>query len=514
MTRGAYVMPRSRRLALLIGLTAVLSIGLSAPALADICDKIPSIPLVPNPAKGACKVAKAVPEVVTDPAKAATDVVTAPFQAASDAVMQGVTNWVADGAGWLVGQAGKLIDETTTPQIQSPWFSRQYGAMAALAAIFALPLLFLSTIQAVTRRDMTVLTRAAFVQLPGAFLLTAMAVTVVSLCLTLTDQMSAQVAASAGSDAHSFFSSVTKALTVLTAPTGDGAAPLFAVFLGGLIAAIGAFFVWVELLIRSAAIYVAVLFLPFTFVAMIWPTTARWCKRLLELLFAIVFSKFVIVAILALAAAGLGQSRSDEAFQGVLAGAALLVLAACSPFALLRLIPMVESAAHTSWRSGAGSQTLGPSMGPAAVMRRVADGNWGGGGTGGLRLAPAAVGGSVPIAAAAVAGSGVRAGTSAASGAAAGTAAASPSGSNGGRGPAPTAQVAGPASPASPTAPQNSPASSAPGSEPPSAPRSGTPQPPAPPSGTPLTPASDRPARSPVPPAASPSREGGEDAQH
>jgi hypothetical protein len=422
-------MSRSRRLVLLVGLTAAFAAGLSAPALADLCDKIPSIPLVPNPAKGACKVAKAAPEVVTDPGKAATDIATAPFRAASDAVMQGVTNWVADGAAWLVGQAGKLIDKTTTPQVQSPWFSRQYGAMAALAAIFALPLLFLSTIQAVARRDMSILTRAAFVHLPAAFLFTAMAVTVVSLLLTLTDQMSAQVAASAGSDAHSFFSDVTKALATLTAPTGSPATPLFAVFLSGLIAAVGAFFVWVELLIRSAAIYVAVLFLPFTFVAMIWPTTARWCRRLLELLFAIVFSKFVIVAILALAAAGLGQSRSDEAFQGVLAGAALLVLAAFSPFALLRLIPMVESAAHHSSRaSGAGSQTLGPSMGPAAVMRRVADGNWGGGEAGGLRLAPAAVGGSVPLAAAATVGSGVRAGASAA----AGTAGAGASGTHGG----------------------------------------------------------------------------------
>jgi hypothetical protein len=62
--------------------------------------------------------------------------------------------------------------------------------------------------------------------------------------------------------------------------------PLFAVFLGGLIAAIGAFFVWIELVLRSAAVYLTVLFLPFTFVAMVWPTTARWCRRLVELLFA------------------------------------------------------------------------------------------------------------------------------------------------------------------------------------------------------------------------------------
>ncbi len=46
--------------------------------------------------------------------------------------------------------------------------------------------------------------------------------------------------------------------------------------------------------------------------------------------------------------------------------------------ALLRLIPLAEAAAHTNWRSGAGSQTFGPIAGPAATMRRVVDSNWGG----------------------------------------------------------------------------------------------------------------------------------------
>lgn len=362
-------------------------------AEANICNDIPSVPLVPNPLKTGCKVISKIPEVVSDPGKAVTDIATAPLKAASDEVMKGLTKWVADGASWLVGQAGKLIDETTTPRITSPWFTGQYGSMAGLAAVFALPLLLASILQGVFRRDANLIVRAAFVHLPAAFILTAGAVAVVSALLALTDEMSAQVASSVGSDANAFLSDVGKALGTLGAASGNPAVPLFAVFLGGLIAAIGAFFVWVELLIRSAAIYVTVLFLPFTFVAMIWPSTAKWCRRLVELLFAVIVSKFVIVAIMALAAAGLGQSRADDAFQGVLAGTALMLLAALSPLALLRLIPLAEAAAHTNWRSGAGSQTLGPIAGPAATMRRVVDANWGGAsGGGGLRAAPAGAG--------------------------------------------------------------------------------------------------------------------------
>ena len=408
--------------ALLLVFSASGSLG-AAPAQADVCDSVPSIPGVPNPVKTGCnaaaRVAGAGPKAIADPKGAAADLVTAPIRAAGDEVMQGVTTWVAKGAGWLIGQAGKLISETTTPRIGSPWFGRQYRTMASLAVVFAVPLLLLSVLQGVLKRDGGVIVRAAFVQLPAAFLLTAIAVTVVQLLLQLTDQVSAAVAGSVGNDANEFFEDTGKALGGVTSPTGAGAAPLFAVFLAALIAAAGAFCVWLELLVRAAAIYVAVLFLPFTFVAMIWPGTARWCRRLVEMLLAIVFAKFVIVAIMALAAAGLGQSRGDEAFQGVLAGAALMVLAAFSPFVLLKLIPFAESATvGVGWRRGPlGGAVVGP-VASSMVMRRVMDSRsgGGGGGGGGLRAAPAgsAGGGGGAAGGSAAAGGAVAAGAAAA----------------------------------------------------------------------------------------------------
>ena len=417
-------MHRSLRLAAVVPLALAFLLAGSLtpePAAASVCDAVPSIPGVPNPAKSGCKAitggAGAVPKIVTDPKGAATDLATAPIKAAGDEVMQGVTAWVAKGAGWLIGQAGKLINETTTPRIGSPWFLRQYRTMGALAAVFAVPLLLLSVLQGVLKREGGVIVRAAFVQLPAAFLLTAIAVTVVQLLLQLTDQMSAAVAGSVGNDAKEFFSDTGKSLGSVTG-TAAGATqvPLFAVFLAALIAAAGAFCVWLELLVRAAAIYVAVLFLPFTFVAMIYPATSRWCRRLVEILFAVIFAKFVIVAIMALAAAGLGQSRGEDAFQGVLAGAALMVLAAFSPFVLLRLVPFVESTTNAvSWRRGPlGGAVVGP-VASSMVMRRMMDSNWGsGGGGGGLRAASASGGGGAAGGGSAAAGGGVAAGAAAA----------------------------------------------------------------------------------------------------
>ena len=415
---------RRRSLALLLVLAAI---GTSAgfafvstpPASADVCSKLPGLPIVPNPIKTVCKGLGTVTKIVSDPIKIITD----PIRAIGDDVMRGVTSWVADGAAWLLGQAAALINQTTTPTLGAAWFTGQYATMAGLAAVFALPLLFLAVLEGVLKRDGRIIVRAAGVHLPAAFLLTAGAVVVVGMLVALTDQMCGQLTGSVSGQASSFFSDVSKSLSNLASQTGSGpAVPLFAVFLGGLIAAVGSFFVWIELLIRAAAIYVAVLFLPFTFVAMIWPQTARWCRRLVELLFAIVFSKFAIVAIMALAAAGLLSGGSSTGFTGVLAGAALMLLAAFSPLALLRLLPMVEGAAHAhANRSGAGSQTLGPVAGPAAVMRRVVDGNWGSGGSG-LRAAPAAAGAG-PAGIAASAGGAARGATRAASDAANGGAA-------------------------------------------------------------------------------------------
>lgn len=376
----------SRRALLVICAALAIVATQAVVARADVCDHVPSIGIGPVSTTTPCKVvehplksAKGVANAVTHPADTAKNIVTAPFKAAGDEVMQGITTWVADGAGWLVEQGGKLIDATTTPRIESPWFLRQYGLMSAVATLFALPLLLFAVIQGVLQRDAGTIMRAAAFNLPLAFIFSAMAVVVVALCLSLTDWMSAQVAQSVGSDARAFFADTTKALASVGGaaggPQGAVVVPLFAQFLGALVAAIGAFLVWLELLLRSAAIYVTVLFLPLGFVGMIWPSTARWTRVLAWLLFAIIFTKFVIVAILALASAGLSHSGSRESFQGVLAGGALLILAATSPFALLKLVPFVEGAVDRYGARRAAGTAVMP-MSPSMMMAQVLTTNW------------------------------------------------------------------------------------------------------------------------------------------
>jgi len=88
---------------------------------------------------------------------------------------------------------------------------------------------------------------------------------------------------------------------------------------------------------------------------------AHWCRRLVDTLAALILSKFVIVAVLSLAASALA-SGTQQGFASVLGGGALLLLATFTPFTLLRLLPAIEAGAvhqlegaHTRVRQSLGS---------------------------------------------------------------------------------------------------------------------------------------------------------------
>ena len=102
-----------------------------------------------------------------------------------------------------------------------------------------------------------------------------------------------------------------------------------------------AFTLWVELLLREAAVYVIVLMLPLGFAAFVWPARRIWAIRAVELLVALILSKFAIVAVLSLGGAAVSSAGN---LTGLMAGAVLIMLAAFSPWALLRLIPLAEVA--------------------------------------------------------------------------------------------------------------------------------------------------------------------------
>ena len=182
--------------------------------------------------------------------------------ATANLIMGGVTSWVTNAAVWVTGRVGALIDTTASPDVQASWFQAQYGSMLTIAGALALPLLLLAVVQAVIRQDVWILLRAAFGYLPLAFILASAAIVGTQLLVSITDDLSRFVAAGVGDSSSNLLQSVGDAYTQALNDTSTGAVPLFGIFLGAIILALGAFVLWLEMIIRDAAIYIALFFLP------------------------------------------------------------------------------------------------------------------------------------------------------------------------------------------------------------------------------------------------------------
>ena len=308
----------------------------------------------------------------------------------ADSVLSAAANWVSNGATWLLGQIGGALQASTQIDLGASWFTAHFETMAALAGVVIVPLLLLGIVQAIHRQSTSMLLRSILINVPVALLLTGAAVKLVQLGLALVDAMSADVAHGAGLDTAHFLSATTVALS---STAGGPATPAFVLFLGGLAVVFGSFLLWVELLVRAAAVYVAVLFLPLALASLAWPAVSHWCRRLVDTLVGLVLSKFVIVTVLSLAVSALGGGTNGQGsgggFSAVLGGAALLFLAAAAPWALFRLLPFAEAAA-ISHLEGVGRRGVQSVSGPTKGLANTALKSAGTGASGGSGLALAA----------------------------------------------------------------------------------------------------------------------------
>lgn len=277
-------------------------------------------------------------------AGAAGDVVGSAVGTAGDAVMGGIVDWAASGAAWLVTEIGQQIDKSTRPAIGSSWFGAQYAAVRQLAVALSVLFLLAAIVHAVIRQDLRLLAYSVLVALPMALLLTFAAVILVELGLAVTDWMTGQALTSLGRDSERAF----ERLGDLLQPAALSGNPLpgLVMFFAAALTAVLALVVWIELVLREASIYVAVTFLPISFVAMIWRPTASWARRLTEWLGAIILAKFTIAVAFGIAGSALAHSSKAGGLTTLLGGCAVLLVAALTPWVLLRMLPGTSGAAH------------------------------------------------------------------------------------------------------------------------------------------------------------------------
>lgn len=304
-----------------------------------------------------------------------TDFGGAVAESAFSSIVSGIAAWVLDGVTWVAGSVAGFFVESSSPDVQAGWFTgpdSPYLVMATIGASVLVLMVFFAVVQGLAAGDTAAMTRRLALDVPTAVVGIAGGVVFFQLLIDLSDAMSDALMAHFGDNVRHFADAVGAAAGV----TGEVATALVVVLLG-LVALLGGLLIFVELVIRSALIYLLVAMVPLAFAALAWPATRGVLRRTIEMLVAVIFSKVIIALALSIGGAALagvgapgdgapdvevpaepgddevaspsapdGDSQSVTAAVGILlAATAVFNLACFSPFVILRLLPIVEGAA-------------------------------------------------------------------------------------------------------------------------------------------------------------------------
>jgi hypothetical protein len=263
---------------------------------------------------------------------------------AGAAVFDLAAHWMISAAEKITGAIVSMVETSTSPQLNAAWFQRSFEPMAALGAALALLVTLIALTSAAVRRDPAALA-ATLTGILRAGLGTGLLIALTTVGLQLTDAISADVI----STSHQTFWSQVGHAWGSSGFGGFGSSAL--AMLMAIVQVIAGVIVWLELAVRNAAIYLAVLFLPVALAASIWPNLAGWTSRLGRLLFLFVILKPVTLIVLAFAGnaalAGLSLNGSLASSAGtIIAAVTIFALAAMAPWGLMLIVGAdAESAA-------------------------------------------------------------------------------------------------------------------------------------------------------------------------
>lgn len=357
-----------------------------------------------------------------------------------DQVATGIARWVLGAIAELVDGVLNFLKTTARPDVTDAWFSGSgspYAAVRNLSAVLLVGFLLAGIVQGLMAGDLTGMFRRVAVDAPVAVLGMIATTVVVDLLLDLTDAMSTTVLG--GSDGHAvrFLEGFGINADLVTGG--------FSTVVIGLVAVVAAVMVWIELMVRSSLVYLLVALSPLAFAASVWPAAKGVLRRLVEVMLAVIVSKLVISIALAVGAAALGGAGTaggsaagvgEWAAQGIgtlVVGTSILCLAAFSPFMVLKLIPVAESALVAQGISRAPMNTARSGMNTAYYARSLGRLGGGSGGAGGGTPPPDASAPAFgPSGEAAPGESGAAAGSASGAGGSSGAAAGGATGSAGG----------------------------------------------------------------------------------
>lgn len=272
-----------------------------------------------------------------------------------------LTSWIVDSVEWLLGGVGKVLSSASDPATVLTGAKDEFTNLLVLAPILLMIGLLVTTLQALRHADAASLWRVYLGVAPACVAGVVLARPLASLILQAVNQMS--VSAAGGVAHHE--ATIAKALLLL-APTTPG----FAVFALASVVVVGAILLWFELIVRTVVLTLLLVLVPIVVPLSTFPALRRLGWRLAETFLAVAASKFLIVVTLVL---GLNELTGNSATE-IITGAVTLLLATCTPFLLLKVIPFVEqSALHhlEGLRSRATRAASNASSSPVAQVARA-----------------------------------------------------------------------------------------------------------------------------------------------
>lgn len=322
-------------------------------------------------------------------------------------IVGGLVAWVVDAVVWVVSGVFNFLLDAQDPNVQADWFitgDGPYATTTGIGAVLLVGFVFAGIIQGVLAGDVGGMVRRMAVDLPMSVLGMVGLVTITQALIRLTDALSSHVLRNFEEDIADFV-----AIVVSLSRLGGAHATVLVVFILGLITVLAGLVLMAELAVRAALIYIVVALAPLVFAARMWPALQGSCRKLLDLLVALIVSKLVIAIALAVAAsAAVGAGSGGEVTSlpepevmaedpggsvtqavGILfAAVAAFGVAAFSPLLIARLLPLTEAAVVAQGvRSGpmrAGQQGLSTAYSAQMLrgnrLRQLASGGSGGGG--------------------------------------------------------------------------------------------------------------------------------------
>lgn len=227
------------------------------------------------------EIVKATEEYLVDAADGITNWILTRELASHNTVTEPVLS-CSQASNWVAKDCGK----------NDSWFLGQFGLMRQIGLFLITPLFMLVVIQSIIRGSMYFLLRAALIMLPAAILGSVVVVTFAQILLNISNDISDVIAGNL-TDVDGYQADLHKTLETMNENSFG-----FFIWIWLLTLIVASAVIFVELVLREVGIYLVAFFLPLGFAAMIWPSTAKMAKRLVELEVGLIFAKpFILVAV-------------------------------------------------------------------------------------------------------------------------------------------------------------------------------------------------------------------------